>query len=325
MPPPASYGSSATAAFYKALETGVQHNGRRVKIDFSQSASPQEKARARANANDGTRDIGNSPSPILLFRGLDPLSGPQAIHQAMIHSAGPGKQGTKGMRRIILIKDKVTMASFGFTFVEFVDIEVSISIRSPSGASDVSIQSASAVLANTMSAKIHPNGFRISDKPVAASFAHSYSFQPVTDFLQRDESCLQSTSTLGGAEGQWVRYWDETSTVAVLEFKVDEPTRKDTVKEKKEKKRKGGLRFLLYVRSGVNNVHLDNDAKANAIPTASILPLSDKPLTLSLNKGPLKIGLGTLWPLHFDYRRRLIATRCRIRHRHEISGSSRLT
>jgi RNA-binding protein 5/10 len=94
-----------------------------------------------------------------------------------------------------------------------------------------------------MSAKIHPNGFRISDKPVAASFAHSYSFQPVTDFLQRDESCLQGTPTLGGAEGQWVRYWDETSTVAVLEFKVEEPAKKDAVKEKKEKKRKGEMRF----------------------------------------------------------------------------------
>lgn len=30
------------------------------------------------------------------------------------------------MKRIILIKDKVTMASFGFAFVEFVDIQVRI-------------------------------------------------------------------------------------------------------------------------------------------------------------------------------------------------------
>jgi RNA-binding protein 5/10 len=28
------------------------------------------------------------------------------------------------MKRIILIKDKVTMASFGFAFVEFVDLQV---------------------------------------------------------------------------------------------------------------------------------------------------------------------------------------------------------
>jgi len=74
--------------------------------------------------NDGTRDIGNTQAAVLLFRGLDPLSGPQAIHQAMKSSSGPGKEGAKGMKRIILIKDKVTMASFGFAFVEFVDVQV---------------------------------------------------------------------------------------------------------------------------------------------------------------------------------------------------------
>ena len=42
----------------------------------------------------------------------------------MLSSSGPGKEGAKGMRRIILIKDKVTMASFGFAFVEFVDVQV---------------------------------------------------------------------------------------------------------------------------------------------------------------------------------------------------------
>lgn len=125
VPPPASHGASATAAFYKALETGVQHGGRRVKIDYSQSATPHEKGRTiRQNMNDGTRDIGNAQVPILLFRGLDPLSGPQAILQAMKGSSGLGKEGAKGMKRIILIKDKVTMASFGFAFVEFVDVQV---------------------------------------------------------------------------------------------------------------------------------------------------------------------------------------------------------
>jgi hypothetical protein len=92
-----------------------------------------------------------------------------------------------------------------------------------------------------MSAQIHPSGFRISNRPVAASFAHPYSFQPVTDFLQRDEACLMSTMALGGVEGQWVRYWDESSTVAVLEFKVDEPAPSVSSsthnKERKEKKK----------------------------------------------------------------------------------------
>lgn len=127
VPPPASHGASASATFYKALETGVPHNGRRVKIDYSQSATPHEKGRMiRQSLNDGTRDIGNTQAPVLLFRGLDSLSGPQAILQAMKSSSGPGKEGAKGMRRIILIKDKVTMASYGFAFVEFVDVQVSI-------------------------------------------------------------------------------------------------------------------------------------------------------------------------------------------------------
>jgi len=89
-----------------------------------------------------------------------------------------------------------------------------------------------------MSPSIHPNGFRISDRPVAASFAHPYSFQPVTDFLLRDEACLTSTNSLGGAEGTWVRYWDESSTIAVLEFKVEEAVlSSNQSKDKKEKKR----------------------------------------------------------------------------------------
>ena len=34
------------------------------------------------------------------------------------------KEGAQGMKRIILIKDKVTLASFGFAFVDFVDNQV---------------------------------------------------------------------------------------------------------------------------------------------------------------------------------------------------------
>jgi len=91
-----------------------------------------------------------------------------------------------------------------------------------------------------MSRELHPEGFRISDKPVAASFAHPYSFQPVTDFLQRDEACLPGSATLGQVDG-WVRYWDETSTVAVLDFKVEEPAKTAQQDKKKEKKKAKGV------------------------------------------------------------------------------------
>ena len=33
-------------------------------------------------------------------------------------------EGAKGMKRIILIKDKITMASWGFAFVEFIYVQV---------------------------------------------------------------------------------------------------------------------------------------------------------------------------------------------------------
>jgi RNA-binding protein 5/10 len=83
-----------------------------------------DKARGRQNMNDSIRDIGNTQGPVLLFRGLDPLSGPQAIAQAMMNSAGLGQSGAKGMKRIILIKDRVTLAGFGFAFVKFIDAQV---------------------------------------------------------------------------------------------------------------------------------------------------------------------------------------------------------
>ncbi|KAF8061457.1 hypothetical protein FPV67DRAFT_1609202 [Lyophyllum atratum] len=267
VPPPASHGASVTAAYYKSLEMGTPSNGRRVKIDYSQSASPHDRNRFnRGNMNDGTRDIGNTQAPVLLFRGLDPLSGPQAIYQAMLYSSGTTMQGAKGMKRIILIKDKVTMASFGFAFVEFIDVA-----------------SASAVLAATMSPTIHPAGFRISDRPVAASFAHPYSFQPVTDFLSRDDACLTSSMSLGGVDGSWVRYWDESSTVAVLEFKVEEAAQStQPAKEKKEKKKKSEV----------------EPRPAPAAPSA--LPVSDKPVMLSFSKGPTKTAISKPLSLGFS-------------------------
>ena len=91
-----------------------------------------------------------------------------------------------------------------------------------------------------MSPQIHPSGFRISERPVAASFAHPYSFQPATEFVHRDEACLLSSLSLGGVEGTWVRYWDEASTAAVLEFEAETPTPSAPLKEKKEKKKAKG-------------------------------------------------------------------------------------
>ncbi|KAJ8592767.1 hypothetical protein M405DRAFT_812161, partial [Rhizopogon salebrosus TDB-379] len=152
-----------------------------------------------------------------------------------MNSAGPGQSGAKGMKRIILMKDRITLASFGFAFVEFID------------------------------AQIHPSGFRISDEPVAASFAHQYSFQQV-DHMLRDETAIPSSINLGGVEGAFVKYWDDSAMVAVLEFKVEAPPQprfrpqRDLLRKRRKRRRKP--------------------------PAPSALPISDKPVTLSCNKGP---------------------------------------
>ena len=93
-----------------------------------------------------------------------------------------------------------------------------------------------------MSPQIHPNGFRISDTPVAASFAHPYSFQPLPDDVYPDESCLTSSLNLGGMENMQVKYWDEGATSIVMEFDVEESSQLNVAsKSKKEKKKPKGL------------------------------------------------------------------------------------
>ena len=48
-------------------------------------------------------------------------------------SSGLHKEGAKGMKRIILIKDKTTLASWGFAFVEFIDTQVRLRVLGPHG------------------------------------------------------------------------------------------------------------------------------------------------------------------------------------------------
>lgn len=106
-----------------------------------------------------------------------------------------------------------------------------------------------------MSPQLHPNGFRVDDRPVAASFAHPYSFQPLGDNALPDETCIASSITLGGVEGTWVKYWDEGSGLAVMEFEVEEPVQPVVpAKEKKEKKKVKGM--LLTMTSVMQNTEL---------------------------------------------------------------------
>lgn len=123
VPPPQSHGASATSAF----ADGNYQLGRRVKIDYSQSAQGGG-ARGPGGGkvqNDGTRDIGNSPSAVVLLRGVDPISTLDVIADALRASSGTPGQGAVGMKRIVLIRDRYTAMGIGLAFVEFVDADVS--------------------------------------------------------------------------------------------------------------------------------------------------------------------------------------------------------
>jgi RNA-binding protein 5/10 len=102
------------------------HLGRRVKIDYSQSAQGGTSKSGRSS-NDGTRDIANSQTPVVLLRGLDPMSTLDLISDALRSSSGAAGQGAIGMKRIVLIRDRYTAMGIGLAFIEFIDEDASIS------------------------------------------------------------------------------------------------------------------------------------------------------------------------------------------------------
>jgi RNA-binding protein 5/10 len=124
LPPPASHAAYGYPA-------GPGGPGRRVKIDFSQSAHPPDARRGRGELggrlaiNDGTRDIGSAHAPVVLLRGLDFNSSVKDVEEALRGAEGVGKVGAQGMVRILVIMNKSMKKNWGFAFVEFIDVTVS--------------------------------------------------------------------------------------------------------------------------------------------------------------------------------------------------------
>jgi RNA-binding protein 5/10 len=117
-----------------------------------------------------------------------------------------------------------------------------------------------------MSPQIHPSGFRIPNKPVAASFAHQYSFQQV-DHMLRDKTAIPSSNNLGGVEGAFVKYWDDSAMVAVLEFKVGTPSQPQvqasTGPTKEKKKKKGVPADCSVLSHQLTGKYIDDASKAS--------------------------------------------------------------
>lgn len=78
--------------------------------------------------NDGTRDIGSSPTQILLLRGLDPLTSEEEIIATLSTVVGrPGNEIREGagIKKVMIAKDRASRSSWGYAFVQFSDVRVS--------------------------------------------------------------------------------------------------------------------------------------------------------------------------------------------------------
>lgn len=67
--------------------------------------------------------------------------------------------------------------------------------------------------------------------------------------IRRDEACIPGSAGLGGVDGTYVRYWDENSTIAMLEFKVEEPVAQSAPAGQEKKEKKPKLRGIVMTPS----------------------------------------------------------------------------
>jgi hypothetical protein len=86
-------------------------------LDVAPSSPPKSLTQKAWVYNDGTGDIGDSPSQFLLIRGLDTMLQEETISKglAKLHSEP---------KRVLLIRDRKTKVSWGFAFAEYRDVSV---------------------------------------------------------------------------------------------------------------------------------------------------------------------------------------------------------
>jgi hypothetical protein len=87
--------------------------------------------------------------------------------------------------------------------------------------------------------------------------------------MLRDETAIPSSLNLGGVENTFVKYWDESATVALLEFTVEEPVPVAAAAATKEKEKKKKVK----------------DDATKKPPAPSALPVSGKPVMLNFKTG----------------------------------------
>jgi RNA-binding protein 5/10 len=148
-----------------------------------------------------------------------------------------------------------------------------------------------------MSPDLHPEGFRISNRPVAASFGSTVSFQPLAPHSLRDEACIMGSNAMGGTEGVFAKYWDESTVVLEMAFEVAQSAAKKESAmqgEKKKKKKNKDEDASEYLIPHVAHAHLHYSVISvdiNEFMTSAIKPEVKVSTTLPTNLKPLTLNM----------------------------------
>ena len=87
-------------------------------VDMTPSSPPKSLTQKAWVYNDGTGDVGDSPTQFLLVRNLDTMLQEETIAKGLAKLEAIPK-------RVLLIRDRKTKLSWGFAFIEYQDVSVS--------------------------------------------------------------------------------------------------------------------------------------------------------------------------------------------------------
>lgn len=193
---------------------------KRVKIDYAGNKDERDRgghshghgghaaAHSGMQVHDGTRDIGapGAGGRVLLVRGLDPGTYVGEVTRRFADEIARmlGKdvrQAETTITRVVMINDRATGNSWRFAFVELASPEL-----------------AAALLPFLITPQSQPNGFLISQVPVAVSFANLDAFVPVPAGPLGSEFLVKAapnggigSNTIGRDDGEWVGYWHDAA------------------------------------------------------------------------------------------------------------------
>ncbi|KAK9325487.1 hypothetical protein V1517DRAFT_335822 [Lipomyces orientalis] len=162
--------------------------------------APTSSIRSHHKQNDGSGDIGDIASQFLMLRGLNRLTTEENIAKAM------SELGLRKFRRVLLVRDRVSKASWSFAFVEYASAADCTKVVEFLHKQFPSCSPTSTDSNNTT----NDDGFAIDGAGVTASFIHSGVFVPA--YATNTDELFTFLAANGSTR---LMYWDENAYVGV--------------------------------------------------------------------------------------------------------------